>query len=186
MAKKKITKKPKGYSSLEKWARTNEVVVAIHERLNRSRKYRAPSKKIIAELHLYVKKPILIPKKLDSSNRKNVRRMQRANSELDARASRVASIQFSIAKVLQTLERSEVLIKAELYRAKLLDITATQPKQKSTVAVICPALAESWVAWKGMENLCSIVSSRVHDSFKSLQRQVKLDENARWADKIAP
>jgi hypothetical protein len=180
------TKEEQKIRKLYKWSKRNEVVDGIVERLNSKPKYLKGSKSLEQELRSYLEDPVVIPSKLDSSNRANVRKIQKANAKLDARASRVASIQFSIAKVSQLLDRLEVIIRSELYKNRLLDVGSTQPKQKSTVNVVCPQLTEAQTVWKGMEHLCAIVSSRLHESSKSLHRQMKLDENARWADKIAP
>lgn len=162
------------------------VLKPINKQLKSKKFYTKGDKDLVQELERYLTLPIAIPKKLDSSNRKNIRALQSSIAELDARQTRVAAIQFTTAKILQLLNRLETILRNDLILHNVLNDHATGPKQKIVVSKACPKLQEALSVWEGMEKLVSIVSNRLADSKKACQLQIKLDENARWADKIAP
>jgi hypothetical protein len=189
--KKKSTKKPKPKKPVtievrfKRWKKRWEALDEIEDQLDRGN-YIEGDKRLTKELEAYLKDPVVLPEKLDSSNKKNVRNMQKAVAKLDAQQSRVAAIQFSVAKILQLLERLEAIVRGGLLEAKLIDQSSTGPKQKVWIDRACPTLLEAKTVWLGMEKLTHIVNSKLVENKRSIKLQVTMDENARWADKIAP
>lgn len=168
------------------WIESNPKLIRIIKKKLLAKDYLKGDKRLMAELEGYLHVPIVIPRRLSSSNKKNVRAVQRAVAELDARQTRVAAIQFSVAKVLQTFARLETLLRNELIAASLITDSMTGPKQRIILGMASPELQMAAVTWEHLEKMVTIVSSRLADSKKACQLQIKLDENARWADKVAP
>lgn len=185
---KKTAKKSKPLTleaKFEKWKKTWKALKKIESKLEKGN-FVDGDKPLIKELEVYLKDPVVIPKRLDSSNKKNIRNMQEAVAKLDAQQSRVAAIQFSVAKILQLMDRLESIIRGGLLEAKIIDHVSTGPKQKVWIDRSCPSLLEAKTVWVGMEKMTHIVNSKLMENKRSIKLQVTMDENARWADKIAP
>lgn len=181
-----VTKKPITVEvRFKRWKKRWEALEEIEDQLD-SGNYIEGDKRITKELEGYLNDPVVLPEKLDSSNKKNVRRMQEVVAKLDAQQSRVAAIQFSVAKILQLMERLEAIIRGGLLEAKIIDHSSTGPKQRVWIDRSCPQLLEARTVWTGMEKLTHIVNSKLTENKRSIKLQVTMDENARWADKIAP
>jgi len=142
--------------------------------------------KVVEELETYLTTAPLIPKYLDASKQKTVKKAQAVLSELDANLTRVATIQFEIAKVLQSLVRLEILVKRELLLVGRLGERMTRPAIAGVVGLVSPQLSDLQSDWNSAKDLCTIVHSRLSDSKDSLKLQMRLDEAARWANKIVP
>ena len=142
--------------------------------------------KLTGELETYLATAPLIPRYLDASKRKTVKKAQAVLSELDANLTRVATINFEVAKILQSLVRLEILVKRALLEVGRLSERVTRPAAAAVVSLVSPQLSDLTSEWTGVKDLCTIVHGRLSDSKDSLKLQMRLDEAARWAEKIAP
>ena len=141
---------------------------------------------LYSELEAYLNSPPVIPKHISASRKKDVKAAQEALQKLDSYQHRVAAVQFSVAKVLQALSRVETIVRAVLLRKDFITQSMTKHATLDRIALVCPLLAEKKTEWDGLDKLCQIVHSHLSDSKDSLKQQIKLDDNARWANKISP
>jgi len=141
---------------------------------------------LYSELEAYLASPPVIPKHISASRRKDVKAAQEALQQLDSYQHRVAAVQFSVAKVLQALSRVETIVRSILLRHDFITSSMTKQASKDRIALVCPLLSRRRADWDGLDKLCQIVHGHLGDSKDSLKQQIKLDDNARWSNKISP
>ena len=141
---------------------------------------------LYVELEAYLNSSPVIPRHISASRRKDVKAAQEALQQLDSYQHRVAAVQFSVAKVLQALSRVETIIRSVLLKKDFITSSMTKQAALDRITLVCPLLAKRKADWDGLDKLCMIIHSHLGDSKDSLKQQIKLDDNARWANKISP
>lgn len=172
--------------AIRRFSKRNKVIKRIQSKFKKRKTLLSLNQPFVKELHRYLKEPVVIPKKLDATNKKSVERIQESLAEVDAWQSRVALIQFDIAKVQQVLNRLETLLYTELVDSGFIQVSTTGPKQKVILSSACPTLQVAKTIWSDFETLCTIVNNRLSESKRTVHMQTKLDDNARWASKVSP
>jgi hypothetical protein len=138
---------------------------------------------LVLELESYLKDVPLLPKHISALKPAQVKKAQGILATLDAQQTRVAAVMFSTSKVLQLLARLELVVRNALLRAELITERSTKPAVINMIALVCPQLARVQLRWEGMERLSALVNNRLSDSRDSLRLQIKMDDNARWANR---
>lgn len=141
---------------------------------------------LYVELEAYLNSPPVIPRHISASRKRDVKAAQEALQQLDSYQHRVAAVQFSVTKVLQALSRVETIVRSVLLKEDFITSSMTKQGSKDRITLVCPLLAQKKADWEGLDKLCQIVHSHLGDSKDSLKQQIKLDDNARWANKISP
>lgn len=162
------------------------LIRGIARRLRKQRSDFALDPAVITELGQYLSSVPLLPQQVSALKPAQVRKVQSILAELDAQQTRVAAVMFSTAKVLQVLTRLELVVRNALLRAELITERSTKPAVQNMIALVCPRLARIQLKWEGVERLSALVNNRLGDSRDSLRLQIKLDDNARWANRGGP
>ena len=180
-----VSTKPTTSQLAKKVCTRSRTIKQINEEL-RSSEVLVIDEILYDELKAYLDSPPLLPKYISGERKKDVRAAQAALQELDGYQHRVAAVQFSVAKVLQALSRLETIVRGVLLKRDFILQSMTKHASQDRIALVCPLLPRVRAEWEGLDKLCTIVHNRISDSKDSLKQQIKLDDNARWANKISP
>lgn len=172
---------PSWRTKLEAHPDQHDLLRTLQRRLEKKRSDFAVDRTLLEELETYLKQVPILPKRISALQPTQVKKTQTLLSRLDAQQTRVAAVQFSVAKTLQVLARLDLAVRNVLLEVGVLTATSTNPSAARMVALACPLLAQYQAAWEAVEKLSALVANRLSDSKDSLKLQIKLDDNARWA-----
>ena len=186
MARTSTSTAPSWRTKFDTHPEQSDLLKSLQRQLQKKRDDFAVDATLLTELEDYMQQVPILPKHISALRPEQVRRTQALLSKLDAQQTRVAAVQFSVAKMLQVLARLDLAVRNVLLEVGVLSATSTNPSAARMVALACPLLAQHQASWEAVEKLSALVANRLSDSKDSLKLQIKLDDNARWASKIGP
>ncbi len=153
---------------------------AILDELETRKSSFAVPPRIGQELRHYTNISKSIPKRVTVENKQSVIQAQEALHKAQAWLDRVLTIQFNVFTVTRSLNKCEILARADLTAAGVITKSTSASAAKVVVANIIPELAVIQEKWKSLEKVCSMVQSHLGDAKDTMRLQIRLDEMANW------
>jgi len=123
----------------------------------------------------------LIPKVLNADDKASVRRAQASLQQLQEAQDKAVSIHFSIRRRLELLLQIELEAKHILLSERVMPDSASGPRQQNCLLAQFPQLALHHARWNELDKLCTLVQVHLGRAMRTIELQMKLDDNVRWA-----
>lgn len=165
--------------------RTRPAIAAVIAEMQKKTRILDGDLDLLSELRTYTSVKPLLPTIIDADAVETVRTAQRALNEIQGRFDRVATIFLDARRVSRTLSRLDILVRKELSKAGMISEKTSKPSAELLVSLVVPELAICQKKWAILEKSCDGVQRHLSDAKQTLQMQIKLDENLRWAQRAA-